>query len=77
MEQLVDQVVEAAPAPLSAYEVNRLRSMLSNSEFMLRMSQSEMAAKVAKGIAPSDWMLRDEERFRADVDNAKRALGLM
>ena len=77
MEQLVDQVVEAAPAPLSAYEVGRLRSMLRNAEFLLGMTHSEMAAKVAKGVAPPDWMLRNEAKFQADVDNAKRALDIM
>ena len=63
--------MDAAPAPLSEYELQRLRTIAQNAELMLQLSQSALAAK---GADPPDWMLRDVEKAQAKVEQAKRAI---
>ena len=71
MDWLIDEVLEATPVPLSAIEVRRLRTILSNAEFMLRMCQQQLAGR---GDDAPEWMQTDAANAQMDVAKAKREL---
>ena len=71
LDDVITDVVDAAPVPLSDYELQRLRTIAVNAEIMLQICQAALAAK---GDNPPDWMLTDVENAQAEVDRAKRAL---
>ena len=78
LDELIDDVELdlTPPPPLSTYEVDRLRTIVTNKQFLLMLAQGELASAVSacKSAALQASLRCDVEKAGRELEEAQRDL---